>query len=64
MVGRIETERRGHASGIHYFREGRWRFQKARNVVVAGYAIETPRLLLASASPQHPHGLEDAGGSR
>ncbi len=24
--------------------KGRWRFQRARNVVVAGYAIETPRL--------------------
>ena len=29
---------------------GRWRFQTARNVVVAGYAIETPRLLLNSAT--------------
>jgi hypothetical protein len=23
------------ASGVHYVREGHWRFQKARNVVVA-----------------------------
>ena len=46
MVGRIETEDGGRATGVHYQREGRWRFQKARNVVVAGYAIETPRLLL------------------
>ena len=30
-----------------------WRRQTARNVIVAGYAIETPRLLLHSACPQH-----------
>ena len=36
---------------MHYHREGEWRFQKAKNVVVAGYAIETPRLLLTSACP-------------
>ena len=48
MVGRIETDVRGRATGVHYRREGEWRFQKARHVVVAGYSIETPRLLLAS----------------
>ena len=49
MVGKIETDAAGLATGVQYHREGRWRFQKARNVVVAGYAIETPRLLLNSA---------------
>ena len=44
----------GRATGVHYHREGRWRFQRARNVVVAGYAIETPRLLLASAKGRFP----------
>ena len=43
-------------------REGRWRFQKARNVVVAGYAIETPRLLLASATDRYPDGLANSSG--
>jgi choline dehydrogenase-like flavoprotein len=42
-------------------RDGRWRFQPARNVVVAGYAVETPRLLLASANDAFPNGL--ANGS-
>lgn len=50
------------ASGIHYLREGRWRFQKARNVVVAGYAIETPRLLLNSATARFPDGLANSSG--
>lgn len=61
MVGRIEV-RRGRATGLHYFRQGEWRFQKARNVVVAGYAIETPRLLLNSACAEFPDGLANGSG--
>jgi choline dehydrogenase-like flavoprotein len=61
MVGRIET-RNGRATGVHYHREGEWRFQKARNVVVAGYAIETPRLLLNSANDEFPDGLANSSG--
>ena len=62
MVGRIEVDRGGRASGIHYRRGGDWRFQAARNVVVAGYAIETPRLLLNSACAQFPDGLGNSAG--
>jgi choline dehydrogenase-like flavoprotein len=61
MVGRIEM-RQGRATGVHYHREGMWRFQRARNVVVAGYAIETPRLLLNSATAQFPDGLANSSG--
>ncbi len=61
MVGRIETSG-GRVSGVHYLREGKWRFQKAKNVVVAGYAIETPRLLLMSANSQFPDGLANSSG--
>ena len=61
MVGRIETKR-GRATGVHYHREGVWRFQKARHVVVAGYSIETPRLLLNSANGEFPHGLANGNG--
>jgi choline dehydrogenase-like flavoprotein len=63
MVSRIETDATGdRVAGVHYHREGDWHFQKARNVVVAGYAIETPRLLLNSATAQHPHGLANSSG--
>ncbi len=62
MVGRVETGPDGRATGVHYHREGRWRFQKARNIVVAGYAIETPRLLLASANDRYPDGLANSSG--
>jgi len=62
MVGRVAVNDIGRAIGVEYHREGRWRFQRARNVVVAGYAIETPRLLLNSATPRHPDGLANSSG--
>ena len=63
MVSRIDTTPDGsRVTGVQYRRDGEWRFQKARNVVVAGYAIETPRLLLNSATPKHPQGLANSSG--
>jgi choline dehydrogenase-like flavoprotein len=62
MVGRIEMGRDGRVSGVHYVRDGRWRVQRARAVVVAGYAIETPRLLLNSANDRFPDGLANSSG--
>jgi len=62
MVGRIEMGKNGRAMGLHYRREGEWRRQKARHVVVAGYSIETPRLLLNSACPEFPDGLANDNG--
>ena len=62
MVGRIEVNRTGRATGLHYHREDKWHFQRARNVVVAGYAVETPRLLLNSATDRYPDGLANSSG--
>ncbi len=62
MVGRIEVDQAGLATGVHYFRNGAWRFQKARHVIVAGYAIETPRLLLNSATDRYRNGLANSSG--
>jgi choline dehydrogenase-like flavoprotein len=62
MVGRVACDERGRVTGVHYHRDGLWRFQKARHVVVAGYAIETPRLLLASACNAFPDGLANSSG--
>jgi len=62
MVGKVEHDARGRVTGVHYQRQGQWRFQRARNVVVAGYAIETPRLLLNSASSRFPQGLGNSSG--
>lgn len=62
MAGRIESDASGRVNGVHYHREGGWRFQRALHIVVAGYAIETPRLLLASASNLFPDGLGNSSG--
>ncbi len=62
MAGRIEVNDAGRATGVRFHRNGAWHFQRARNVVVSGYAIETPRLLLNSATPRHPHGLANSSG--
>ena len=62
MVGQVEHDERGWATGVRYHREGRWQFQRAKNVVVAGYAVETPRLLLNSASAKFPDGLANSSG--
>lgn len=64
MAARIEHDARGLVNGVLYFRRGgRELFrQRARNVAVAGYAVETPRLLLNSASTLFPDGLANSSG--
>ncbi|MGZ6641039.1 MAG: GMC family oxidoreductase [Solirubrobacteraceae bacterium] len=54
---RVEVDDAGRCTGVTYVREGRERFQRAAAVAVAGYSIETPRLLLNSTSPRWPDGL-------
>jgi len=48
MVTRIETGASGACTGVTYRHDGRERFQRAGAVAVAGYSIESPRLLLNS----------------
>jgi choline dehydrogenase-like flavoprotein len=58
MVTSVEVdERTGEATGVHYVKGGAPRFQRARMVALAGYSIETPRLLLNSTSRRFPDGL-------
>ena len=57
MVTRVTTDDQGRATGVVYLKEGVEHHQAARLVVVAGYSIETPRLLLLSASSRFPDGL-------
>jgi choline dehydrogenase-like flavoprotein len=61
MATRVEIDEAGRCSGVTYVSEGRERFQRAEAVAVAGYSIETPRLLLHSTSARFPNGL--ANGS-
>jgi choline dehydrogenase-like flavoprotein len=57
MVARVETDAEGRATGVTYLCDGVEHFQRARMVAVAGYSIETPRLLLLSSSNRFPDGL-------
>ena len=57
MVGRVTCDAEGRPDGVSYHRGGEWLHQRARHVVVAGYSIETPRLLFNSATAEHPKGL-------
>ena len=54
---RVEIDDAGRCSGVTYVRDGREHFQRAAVVAVAGYSIETPRLLLNSTSRRWPDGL-------
>ena len=62
-VIRIETDKRGRATGVAYFDRNRVeRFQKARAVIVCANGAETPRLLLMSANAKFPQGLANSSG--
>jgi choline dehydrogenase-like flavoprotein len=64
MAGRIHLGRDGRVTGVAYYDDdGHERFQHAHAVIVCGYAIETPRLLLNSACPAFPHGLANHSGA-
>src|SRR5579883_2654939 len=64
MAFRISMRNPRWADGVFYYdRDGREHFQRAKAVIVSGYAIETPRLLLNSACPGHEHGLSNGSGT-
>ncbi|WP_186398994.1 GMC family oxidoreductase [Stappia sp. P2PMeth1] len=62
-VLRIEHDAGGKVTGVLYAdRDGNQHLQKARVVCVAGNSIESPRLLLNSASSLFPDGLANSSG--
>jgi choline dehydrogenase-like flavoprotein len=62
-VHKIEHDASGKVTGVLYFdKDGKTQRQKARIVAVAGNSLETPRLLLLSASSQFPNGLANSSG--
>ena len=63
QVTRIEHDRQGKVDTVLYRdAQGREQRQKARVVCLAGNAIETPRLLLLSASEMFRDGLANSSG--
>lgn len=63
-VTRLEMEPSGErASGVRYIdASGAEQTLTAQHVILACNAIETPRLLLASATPSHPDGIGNSSG--
>ncbi|MHC5653855.1 GMC family oxidoreductase [Celeribacter sp.] len=60
---RIEHDASGKVTGVVYAdKDGAHHLQKARVVCVAGNSIESPRLLLNSASSMFPDGLANSSG--
>ena len=58
MVTAVEIDdSSGRVTGVRYLNGDRERSQRAAAVALAGYSIETPRLLLNSTSRAFPHGL-------
>ncbi|PTW63390.1 choline dehydrogenase-like flavoprotein [Breoghania corrubedonensis] len=63
QVLRIEHDKTGKVTGVVYAdKDGNEQRQKARIVAVAGNSIESPRLLLNSASSMFPNGLANSSG--
>lgn len=63
MVSRISLKS-GRVTGVNYIDSaGHEQFQRARVVLVCGYAIETPRLLFNSACPGFETGLANSSGT-
>jgi choline dehydrogenase-like flavoprotein len=59
----IQHDDSGKVTGVLYAdKDGKRQVQKARVVAVAGNSIESPRLLLNSATPKYPDGLANSSG--
>ncbi|MGH9295096.1 MAG: GMC oxidoreductase, partial [Acidimicrobiales bacterium] len=58
MAAAVELDETGRAAGVVYIsKDGVEHLQRAKVIAIAGYSIETPRLLLNSSSPRFPNGL-------
>src|SRR5581483_1260880 len=61
MAFQIGMRDKQRVNGIFYYdSDGHEHFQRAKAVIICGYAIETPRLLLNSAGPGHERGLANS----
>jgi choline dehydrogenase-like flavoprotein len=60
---RLETREDGRISEVVYVQDGAEHRQEADVVIVSAFCIETPRLLLHSASSHYPDGLANLSGA-
>jgi choline dehydrogenase-like flavoprotein len=59
---KLEVQKEGRVSGVVYVQDGAEYRQEAEVVIVSAFCIETPRLLLHSASSRFPDGLANSSG--
>ncbi|KEO84675.1 GMC family oxidoreductase [Tumebacillus flagellatus] len=63
MVTRVELDERGRAQSVIFTHDGEEYRQRGRVIVLASFAVETPRLLLNSKTAGHPDGLCNSSGT-
>jgi choline dehydrogenase-like flavoprotein len=63
MVTRIELDETGKAQSVIFNHGGVEYRQRGKVIVLASFVVETPRLLLASATKGHPDGLANSSGT-
>lgn len=61
-VTRIELGPNGQVAAVHYVHAGQAMRQETPILILAGGAVQTPRLLLASAQPDAPEGVANGSG--
>ncbi|WNR44806.1 GMC family oxidoreductase [Paenibacillus roseipurpureus] len=61
-VIQIEVDCYGHVCGVLFVHHGTTYRQRAKTVILCAHAVETPRLLLHSATPAFPDGLANSSG--
>lgn len=62
MVTQVLTDRYGKATGVQFVHRGQTYEQKAKIVILSAYVVETPRLLLNSATSRFSDGLANSSG--
>lgn len=62
MVTKVNVNKDGLVTGVNYVHDGTEHEQKAKIVILSAFCIETPRLLLNSATSRFPNGLANSSG--
>lgn len=63
MVTKVLTDKAGdRVTGVEFVHDGKTYHQSAKVVIISAFAVETPRLLLNSATSRLPQGLANSSG--
>jgi choline dehydrogenase-like flavoprotein len=62
LVTQLDSDPTGKITGVTFVHDRQEFYQKAEVFIIAGFVVETPRLLLNSANPRFPDGLANSSG--